>query len=49
MFDYEENMDRYLDNIRELVENKQYAAVRDLLLPWSRRTSPSFWRRPVRN
>ena len=33
MFDYEENMDRYLDNIRELVENKQYAAVRDLLLP----------------
>ena len=33
MFDYEEKMDRYLDNIRELVENKQYAAVRDLLLP----------------
>ena len=33
MLDYEENLDRYLDNIRELVETKQYAAVRDLLLP----------------
>ena len=33
MFDYEEDLDRYLTQIKELVHRKQYAAVRDLLLP----------------
>ena len=33
MFDREEEMDRYLDEIKDMLRRKQYAAVRDLLLP----------------
>ena len=33
MFDYEEDLDLYLDKIKDLLGQKQYAAVRDLLLP----------------
>lgn len=33
MFDYEEDLDLYLDKIKDLLLRKQYAAVRDLLLP----------------
>ena len=33
MFDYEEELDGYLEKIQELLKTKQYAAVRDLLLP----------------
>ena len=33
MFDYDEELDSYLEKIRELLKTKQYAAVRDLLLP----------------
>ena len=30
MFDYEEELDGYLEKIQELLKTKQYAAVRDL-------------------
>ena len=33
MFDREEEMNRYLDEIKDMLRRKQYAAVRDLLLP----------------
>ena len=33
MFDREEELDRYLDEIKDMLRRKQYAAVRDLLLP----------------
>ena len=33
MFDYEEMLDAYLDQIEGLVENKQYAKLRELFLP----------------
>ena len=33
MFDRKEEMDRYLDDIKDMLRRKQYAAVRDLLLP----------------
>ena len=33
MVDYEEELDRYLDEIKELARSKQYARLRDLFLP----------------
>ena len=33
MFDREDELDRYLDEIKDMLRRKQYAAVRDLLLP----------------
>ena len=33
MFDYEEELEQYLQQIQELIESKQYARLRDLLLP----------------
>ena len=33
MVDYEEELDRYLDEIKELAQSKQYARLRDLFLP----------------
>ena len=33
MFDYQEEMDQYLEEIEELARSKQYARLRDLFLP----------------
>ncbi len=33
MFDYEDELEQYLQQIGELIESKQYARLRDLLLP----------------
>ena len=33
MFDREEHMEEYLEKIEELLRSKQYAQLRDLLLP----------------
>ena len=33
MFDHQEELDQYLENIEALIKNKQYARLRDLFLP----------------
>ena len=33
MIDYQEELDRYLEQIGELAHNKEYARLRDLFLP----------------
>ena len=33
MFDHQEELDQYLENIEALIKNKQYVRLRDLFLP----------------
>ena len=35
MFDYQEEMDQYLEEIEELARSKQYTELRELFLPMS--------------
>ena len=47
MVDYEEELDRYLDEIKELARSKQYARLRTSFSPWSLPTSLYCWRSPA--
>ena len=47
VIDYQEELDRYLEQIGELAHNKEYADCGTCSCPWSLPTSPCCWRNPA--